>query len=151
MSRTRSPQVPFVWSTLAVAAVSLASFTLFAQQTTPQSPGAQTVAPTPPAPPQGDPAAPVGRGFGGAGRGRGTEGADFTPKSPYVPRTPEEEAKGFILPNGYRMELVLADPDIISPSIVEFDGNGRMYVGEMISYMMDAEASREHDPISRIS
>ena len=26
-----------------------------------------------------------------------------------------------------------------------------MYVGEMISYMMDAEASREHDPISRIS
>ena len=34
---------------------------------------------------------------------------------------------------------------------IEFDGNGRMYVGEMISYMMDADASREHDPISRIS
>ena len=25
-----------------------------------------------------------------------------------------------------------------------------MYVGEMISYMMDAEATREHEPISRI-
>src|SRR5262245_22919203 len=145
MSRARGPHVPFVSSTLAVAAVSLASFTLLAQQPTPQNPGAQTASPAPAAPPQADPAAPGGRGFGG-GRGRGTEGADFSPKSPYLPRTPAEEAKAFILPNGYRMELVLADPDIISPSIVEFDGNGRMYVGEMISYMMDADASREHDP-----
>ena len=56
-----------------------------------------------------------------------------------------------MLPAGYRLELVAADPDVISPTVVEFDGNGRMYVGEMISYMMDAEASREHEPISRIS
>ena len=88
----------------------------------------------------------------GFGRGSMTsEGTDFTPKPPYTARTPEEEAKGFILPTGYRMELVAADPDVISPTIIEFDGNGRMYVGEMISYMMDANASREHDPISRIS
>ena len=56
-----------------------------------------------------------------------------------------------MLPAGYRMELVAADPDVISPTLIEFDGNGRMYVGEMISYMMDAGATREHDPISRIS
>ena len=68
-----------------------------------------------------------------------------------VRATPDEEAAGFILPAGYRMELVAAEPDVISPSLIEFDGNGRMYVGEMISYMMDAGASREHDPISRIS
>ena len=49
------------------------------------------------------------------------------------------------------MELVAADPDVISPTVIEFDGNGRMYVAEMISYMMDANATREHDPISRIS
>ncbi len=79
------------------------------------------------------------------------ESTDFTPKPPYTARTPEEEAKEFILPTGYRMELVAADPDVISPTIIEFDGDGRMYVGEMISYMMDANASREHDPISRIS
>ena len=76
---------------------------------------------------------------------------DFTPQPPYVARRPEEQAKGFILPAGYRMELVAADPDVISPGVIEFDGNGRMYVSELISYMMDAEASREHDPISRIS
>jgi mono/diheme cytochrome c family protein len=49
------------------------------------------------------------------------------------------------------MELIAAEPDVINPTLIEFDGNGRMYVGEMISYMIDAEASREHDPISRIS
>ncbi len=79
------------------------------------------------------------------------EGTDFSPKPPYRPRTPAEEASSFVLPTGYRMELVAAEPDVISPSVIEFDGNGRMYVAEMISYMMDANASREHDPISRIS
>jgi mono/diheme cytochrome c family protein/glucose/arabinose dehydrogenase len=98
------------------------------------------------------PGAPVrATGFGG-GRGSATSDAtDFSPKPPYRPRTPAEQAAGFILPTGYRMELVAADPDVISPVAIEFDGNGRMYVAEMISYMMDAEASREHDPISRIS
>ncbi len=93
-----------------------------------------------------------GRGGFGGGRGPMTnEGTDFTPKPPYLPRSPAEEAAGFILPTGYRMELVAADPDVISPAVIEFDGNGRMYVSELISYMMDAAASREHDPISRIS
>ncbi len=77
--------------------------------------------------------------------------ADFSPKPPYLPRTPAEEAKGFMLPAGYRMELVASDPELISPTVIEFDGNGRMYVGEMIGYMMDADASREHEPVSRIS
>ena len=90
-------------------------------------------------------------GFGG-GRGDATSNAtDFTPKTPYRPRTPVEEAAGFMLPAGYRMELIAAEPDVINPTLIEFDGNGRMYVGEMISYMMDAAASREHEPISRIS
>ena len=90
-------------------------------------------------------------GFGG-GRGAATSDAtDFTPKTPYRPRTPVDEAAGFMLPAGYRMELIAAEPDVINPTLIEFDGNGRMYVGEMISYMMDADATREHDPISRIS
>jgi mono/diheme cytochrome c family protein len=90
--------------------------------------------------------------LGGGGRGAATnETTDFTPKPPYKPRTPAEEAAGFMLPTGYRFELVLAEPDVVNPTLIEFDGNGRMYVGEMVSYMMDVEASREHDPISRIS
>jgi mono/diheme cytochrome c family protein/glucose/arabinose dehydrogenase len=100
----------------------------------------------PPAPPR------PGQAPGGFGRGPMTsENTDFAPATPYAPRPPADEAKTFMLPTGYRMELVAADPDVISPVAIEFDGNGRMYVAEMISYMMDAEASREHDPISRIS
>jgi len=92
-------------------------------------------------------------GFGGPGGGRQmtNENTDFTPKTPYKARTPQEEAAGFIMPPGYRMELVAADPQVISPAVIEFDGNGRMYVAELVSYMMDAEATREHDPISRIT
>src|SRR5689334_19787091 len=89
----------------------------------PAAPAPQsTGAPAPPAPPEQ--AAPFGF--------RSTsELTDFTPKAPYTARTPAEEAKGFMLPAGYRLELVAADPDVISPTLIEFDGNGRMYVGEM--------------------
>src|SRR4030095_11238265 len=89
------------------------------------------------------------RGFG-RGRTQTNEDTDFSPKPPYLARTPAEQAKGFMLPPGYRLELIAADPDVISPAVIEFDGNGRMYVSELISYMLDAEATREHDPISRI-
>ena len=103
-------------------------------------------------PPAGTPLRATGFGGGGGGGGSVTSDAtDFTPRTPYRPRTPAEEAAGFMLPVGYRMELVAADPDVINPVVIEFDGNGRMYVAEMTSYMMDAAATREHDPISRIS
>ena len=59
---------------------------------------------------------------------RPTNQTDFTPKPPYVARGPEEEAAASVLPAGYRMELVASDPDVISPAVIEFDGNGRMYV-----------------------
>ncbi len=107
---------------------------------------------------QAGPAAPPaaqGAGANAGGRGRlgapGGDTSDFTPTTPYLPRTPAEEAKGFRLPAGYRLELVASDPDIISPVAIEFDGNGRMYVAEMIGYMQDAEATHEHEPVSRIS
>ena len=84
--------------------------------------------------------------------GRGNlDGADFSPKPPILPLTPQEEQKRFILPPGYHMELVLSDPDIINPTAIAFDGNGRLYVNEMRSYMLDADGSREFEPVSRIS
>src|ERR1700761_5503691 len=65
--------------------------------------------------------------------------------------TPEEEQKTFQLPEGYKMELVLSDPDIKEPVLAVFDGNGRMYVAEMRTYMQDIDGNNEHDPKSRIS
>ena len=78
-------------------------------------------------------------------------GADFSPKPPVKARTPKEQAESFLLPPGYRMELVLAEPDIISPAVIRFDGNGRMYVAEFITYMRDADGNNQHAPESRIT
>ena len=78
-------------------------------------------------------------------------GADFSPKPPIAPRTAREQASTFLLPAGYRMELVASDPDINNPAVIEWDGNGRMYVSEFRSYMRDADATGEHEPTSRIS
>ena len=55
------------------------------------------------------------------------------------------------VPAGYHLELVASDPTIVHPVLCAWDGNGRMYVAEMRSYMRDADASRENEPISRVS
>jgi mono/diheme cytochrome c family protein len=77
--------------------------------------------------------------------------ADFSPKPPITAKTAEEQAKTFVLPPGYRMELVLSDPDVDTPAVIEFDGNGRMYVAEFITYMPDIEGTGQREPKSRIS
>ena len=101
----------------------------------------------------GSAAAGQGRGGGGGGTLSSTTnaGADFSPKPPVLARTPQEQAKSFILPPGYRMELVVAEPDVISPAVIRFDGNGRMYVAEFITYMRDADGNNQHQPESRIT
>jgi mono/diheme cytochrome c family protein len=77
--------------------------------------------------------------------------ADFSPKPPIVAQSAEEQAKSFVLPPGYRMELVLSDPDVDTPAVVEFDGNGRMYVAEFVTYMPDLDGTGQREPKSRIS
>ena len=69
----------------------------------------------------------------------------------HIGPSPEEQAKTFVLPPGYRMELVLSEPQIDTPAVIEFDGNGRMYVAEFVTYMNDVDGTGQHEPISRIS
>ena len=66
-------------------------------------------------------------------------------------RSPKEELATIQLAPGYHLELVLADPDIISPVLCTWDGNGRMYVAEFRSYMLDINATNEKNPVSRVS
>jgi putative membrane-bound dehydrogenase-like protein len=63
----------------------------------------------------------------------------------------EESLKTFHLPEGYRLEPVLTDPVIAEPVAAAFDGNGRLYVVEMRTYMQDADATGESQPVSRVS
>ena len=116
------------------------------QQTPPQPPATTQTQPPPPAPapPQG------GRGRGGI-EADIAAGADFSPKPPVKRLEPAEQQKLFLLPPGYKIEPVLTDPLIEDPVGVTFDGNGRMYVLEMRSYMQDADGSNSRAPISRIS
>lgn len=65
--------------------------------------------------------------------------------------SPEESIAKMELPEGYSLELVLSEPQITEPTAAVFDGNGRMYVVEMNTYMQDADAKGQNDPVSRIS
>ena len=49
------------------------------------------------------------------------------------------------------MEPILSEPAIQQPATISFDGDGRMYVLELRTYMLDADARDQLAPLSRIS
>jgi glucose/arabinose dehydrogenase/mono/diheme cytochrome c family protein len=73
---------------------------------------------------------------------------DYDPSS--APLTPEQSLKSFRLPKGYHLELVASESMIKEPVAVAWDGNGRMYVAQMETYMQDVEGTDEHEPLNRI-
>ncbi len=74
---------------------------------------------------------------------------DPNPSSAFL--SPEESMKTMKLPPGYHLELVASEPIIQEPVAIVWDGNGRMYVAEMRSYMKDLEGTGEHLPTCRIT
>ena len=78
-------------------------------------------------------------------------GIDLEPKSPVLPLYPEQQAAKFLLPEGYHIEPILTEPQIEQPGAISFDGNGRMYVLELRTYMLSADSDGTLDPKSRIS
>jgi mono/diheme cytochrome c family protein/glucose/arabinose dehydrogenase len=94
------------------------------------------------APAQNDPAARTGPDW---------VGADLSPRPPVTPLSVAEQQKRFVLQPGFRMEPVLTEPRIEQPGSIAFDGNGRMYVLELRTYMLDADSKDELAPTSRIS
>src|SRR5208282_6794549 len=55
------------------------------------------------------------------------------------PYSPEEAMKRFQLPPGFRIELVAAEPEVVSPVALAFDERGRMFVSEMPEYPISRE------------
>ncbi len=70
---------------------------------------------------------------------------------PFPPLAPAEFLKTVQLPEGYKLEPVLTEPDIKEPVVAAFDGNGRIFVAEMRTYMQDIDATDEDKPVSRVS
>ena len=67
------------------------------------------------------------------------------------PLSPEEALKSFELVDGFRIELVAAEPLIEDPVAMSFDSAGRIYVAEMRGFTLDINGTGEHDQIGRVS
>jgi putative heme-binding domain-containing protein len=64
-----------------------------------------------------------------------TKGGPFAENiRPTDPRTPEEELKGFIVPEGFEITLFASEPDIDKPMNITFDAKGRMWVTQSFEY-----------------
>ena len=66
-------------------------------------------------------------------------GEKAPPKNPYDtdPLEPAEALTSFQVVEGFRIELVAAEPDVIDPVEMAFDENGDLYVVEMLDYPFD--------------
>ena len=62
----------------------------------------------------------------------------------------EDAAAAIELPAGYALEVVVSEPQVEEPVLVAWDGNGRMYVAEMRTFMQDVDGKGQLQPRSRI-
>ena len=58
-----------------------------------------------------------------------------------APESPEESMKHIYAPKGYHLQLVASEPMISQPVAVVWDGNGVMYVAEMLTYMLNVDGT----------
>lgn len=79
------------------------------------------------------------------------KGIDLEPKPPVVPLPVDEQLEKFLLQPGYKLEAVLTEPKVQQPGAITFDGNGRMYVLELRTYMLTADSEGTLEPVSGIS
>ncbi len=64
--------------------------------------------------------------------------------------TPEEAMATFSVPPGYHVELVVAEPMVDSPILMDFDADGRMWVVEMPGFLPDESGQDSKEPIDRV-
>ena len=74
---------------------------------------------------------------------------DPDPAAPFLSAT--ESMKTMYLPAGFKLELVASEPLVEEPTAIAFDGNGKMYVAEMLTYMQDIDGTNRNKPWSRVS
>ena len=64
--------------------------------------------------------------------------------------TPAESLAQFKVAPGFRVELVAHEPMVKDPVFVDWDDEGRMWVGELRTYMMDLDGTNEGERMSRV-
>ena len=63
----------------------------------------------------------------------------------------EDEQKTFVLPPGYRAELVAKEPLVIDPIAIDFDADGRLWVLEMPGFMSEPGGLNSREPINTVA
>ena len=63
---------------------------------------------------------------------------------------PKESMKTIHLQKGYHLELVASEPMIHEPVAIVWDGNGRMFVAEMNTYMQDIDGNGEMNAVCSV-
>lgn len=75
--------------------------------------------------------------------------ADFdVPEAPVVPA--DEALDTLRIHDGYRLELVAAEPLVHDPVAMAWDADGRLFVCEMRGYMPNVEGEGEDEPVGRV-
>lgn len=70
------------------------------------------------------------------------------PEAPVL--TPEQALASFTVQDGFRVEIVAAEPLIEDPVAIEFDASGRLWVVEMRGFMPNIDGTDEDAPVGRI-
>ena len=64
--------------------------------------------------------------------------------------TPAESLAQFKVAPGFKVELVASEPMVKDPVFVDWDDQGRMWVGELRTYMRDLDGTGENERMSRV-
>src|SRR5690606_6399799 len=65
--------------------------------------------------------------------------------------SPDASLKAMQVEEGFEVTLVAAEPLVIAPVAMTFDGEGRIWVVEMDGYMPDTLGTGEDEPVGRIA
>jgi mono/diheme cytochrome c family protein len=66
------------------------------------------------------------------------------------PLSPEASRAKIVVPEGFTLELIAAEPLLDTPALLAWDADSRLYVGELRSYMRDIDCKNEFLPTSRV-
>ncbi len=73
---------------------------------------------------------------------------DSIPDAPV--RSPQEAMADFVVEDGFEIQLVAAEPDVVDPVALSFDEDGAMWVVEMRDYMVSPAGDKTDGPAGRI-
>ena len=64
--------------------------------------------------------------------------------------SPQESMALMEIQDGYSIELVASEPMVEEPAALAWDGDGKLYVAELNTYMQEIDGKNQHEPVCRV-